>query len=211
VHAAEACTRRSGQAETVRDLGAGCCCVGWMPPTYRPHHIERSKSRRRTHAEPPFWTRSPPAGLFRVAAQNWAFSVPSAVGQHGVPGGDVGDQMEGAADGGEGDTGMRPGGVLVMQHRGRAADSAQRLLGEGPRLPLVCPGGGWRLLVDSARLGLPVAGGSARLFERGRAPATPMVGGAGRVPAGNRCLRLVFASEPVERLAGLRHRFAAAF
>jgi hypothetical protein len=38
-----------------------------------------------------------------------------------------------------------------------------------------------------------------------------MADGSGRVPAENRYLRLVFASEPVERLAGLRDRFAAAF
>lgn len=40
-----------------------------------------------------------------------------------MPGGDAGDQLEGAADGGEGGAGIRPGGVLVIQHRDPAADA----------------------------------------------------------------------------------------
>jgi hypothetical protein len=69
-------------------------------------------------------------------------------------------------------------------------------------------------------VGSPVAGltfgsvqepsGSVRRATT-RWTATPMTGGSRPVPAGNRCLRLVFANEPVARLAGLRYRFAAAF
>ena len=73
--------------------------------------------------------------------------------------------------------------------------------------PLVRPGGGWSLLVDTAPLGLSPAQASERLFELGRVAATPMDGWG---PSGGSYLRLVFANEPVERLADLRSRFDAA-
>ena len=44
-----------------------------------------------------------------------------------VPGGDVGDQLEGAADGREGGAGIHLGRVLVIQHRDLAAMPPQRL------------------------------------------------------------------------------------
>jgi aspartate/methionine/tyrosine aminotransferase len=74
--------------------------------------------------------------------------------------------------------------------------------------PLVRPDGGWSVLVDTAAMGLPPAEASRRLFERAQVAATPMDGWG---PSGERYLRLVFANEPVERLAELRERFAAAF
>jgi aspartate/methionine/tyrosine aminotransferase len=87
-------------------------------------------------------------------------------------------------------------------------DRAEAIVEQLRDYRLVPPNGGWPLLADTARLGLTPAEGSARLSERGRVAATPMAGGG---PAGQRYLRLMFASEPVERLAGLRRQFAAAF
>jgi aspartate/methionine/tyrosine aminotransferase len=74
--------------------------------------------------------------------------------------------------------------------------------------PCVPPAGGWSLLVDTAAMGLPPEDASRRLFERGRVAATPMTGWG---PRGQNYLRLVFANEPVERLADLGARFHAAF
>lgn len=74
--------------------------------------------------------------------------------------------------------------------------------------PVVRPDGGWSLLVDTTQLGLAPAEASERLFERGRVAATAMDHWG---PSGARYLRLVFANEPVERLADLRDRFAATF
>jgi aspartate/methionine/tyrosine aminotransferase len=68
--------------------------------------------------------------------------------------------------------------------------------------------GGWSLLVDVSPRGLTAREAAARLLERGRVAATPM-DGWGEVN-GAQHVRVVFANEPVERLAGLGERFAAA-
>jgi aspartate/methionine/tyrosine aminotransferase len=68
--------------------------------------------------------------------------------------------------------------------------------------------GGWSLLVDVSSRGLTAREAAARLLERGRVAATPM-DGWGEVN-GAQHVRIVFANEPVERLAGLGERFAAA-
>lgn len=73
--------------------------------------------------------------------------------------------------------------------------------------PCIRPYGGWSLLIDTMSLGVPPQEASQRLMERGRVAATPMNGWG---PSGERYLRLVYANEPVERLADLRARFAAA-
>ncbi|WP_216209650.1 pyridoxal phosphate-dependent aminotransferase [Amycolatopsis aidingensis] len=73
--------------------------------------------------------------------------------------------------------------------------------------PVIRPQGGWSLLVDAVPLGLAPAELSRLLFERGRVAATPMDHWG---PSGSRYLRLVYANEPVERLAGLGERFRAA-
>jgi aspartate/methionine/tyrosine aminotransferase len=73
--------------------------------------------------------------------------------------------------------------------------------------PCVRPHGGWSLLVDTGELGLTPDEASRRLFTRAQVAATPMDGWG---PSGSRYLRLVFANEPAERLAGLRARFDAA-
>jgi aspartate/methionine/tyrosine aminotransferase len=73
--------------------------------------------------------------------------------------------------------------------------------------PLIPPHGGWSLLIDCAELGLAPQVASARLFELGGIAATAMDGWG---PSGERYLRLVFANEPVDRLAGIRERFDAA-
>jgi hypothetical protein len=76
--------------------------------------------------------------------------------------------------------------AVVGQLRGHPLVGIARLAGTGPMLPPGCP-------------------------SAARPPPPRWPAGSGRVPAGNGYLRLVFASEPVERLAGLRDRFAAAF
>ena len=68
--------------------------------------------------------------------------------------------------------------------------------------------GGWSVLVDARPLGLTPHQLSHLLFPQG-----PGRGHADRPagdPAGQHYLRLVFANEPVGRLAGLRERFRAA-
>ncbi|HEX3490882.1 MAG TPA: pyridoxal phosphate-dependent aminotransferase [Streptosporangiaceae bacterium] len=81
------------------------------------------------------------------------------------------------------------------------------VLAELAGYPVVAPDGGWSLLIDTRPLGLSPAELSARLFDRGRVAATPMDGWG---PSGPHYLRLVFANEPPERLAGLGERFRAA-
>ncbi|HEX6336822.1 MAG TPA: pyridoxal phosphate-dependent aminotransferase [Jiangellaceae bacterium] len=73
--------------------------------------------------------------------------------------------------------------------------------------PCVPPHGGWSLLVDTTRLGLTPAEASARLFDRAKVATTPMNGWG---PSGDSYLRIVFANEPVERLADLGARFRTA-
>jgi aspartate/methionine/tyrosine aminotransferase len=68
--------------------------------------------------------------------------------------------------------------------------------------------GGWSLLVDVSPRGLTAREAARRLLERGRVAATPMDGWG---PAnGPQHVRVVFANEPTERLAGLGARFAGA-
>jgi aspartate/methionine/tyrosine aminotransferase len=73
--------------------------------------------------------------------------------------------------------------------------------------PAVRPDGGWSLLVDTGPLGLTPGQASRRLFDLGQVAATPMDGWG---PSGARYLRIVFANEPVERLADLGPRFRRA-
>jgi aspartate/methionine/tyrosine aminotransferase len=73
--------------------------------------------------------------------------------------------------------------------------------------PAVRPTGGWSLLVDTGPLGLTPGQASRRLFDLGQVAATPMDGWG---PSGGRYLRIVFANEPVERLADLGSRFRRA-
>ena len=68
--------------------------------------------------------------------------------------------------------------------------------------------GGWSLLVDVSSRGVSAREAAQRLLERGRVAATAMDGWG---PAnGPQHVRIVFANEPLERLAGLGERFAAA-
>ena len=83
----------------------------------------------------------------------------------------------------------------------------QVVLNELSDYPVTRPQGGWSLLVDTGPLGLTPHQLAHRLFDKGRVAATPMTGWG---PSGDHYLRLVFANEPVGRLAGLRERFQAA-
>jgi aspartate/methionine/tyrosine aminotransferase len=74
-------------------------------------------------------------------------------------------------------------------------------------LPVARPAGAWSLLLDVAALGLDAEDVSRRLLEQ-KVAATPMVGWGGRVAA--RHVRFVFSNEPVDRLALLGPRVAAA-
>jgi aspartate/methionine/tyrosine aminotransferase len=73
--------------------------------------------------------------------------------------------------------------------------------------PIQPAGGGWSLLLDATAMGLTARELSGRLLGAGVA-ATPMDAWGGPRAAGQ--LRLVFSNEPVERLATLGDRFAAA-
>ncbi|MGH8879220.1 MAG: aspartate aminotransferase, partial [Stackebrandtia sp.] len=73
--------------------------------------------------------------------------------------------------------------------------------------PVIRPHGGWSLLVDAKPIGLTGAGLSRLLFDKAKIAATAMDGWG---PDAGRYLRLVFANEPVERLATLRDRWRTA-
>lgn len=73
--------------------------------------------------------------------------------------------------------------------------------------PAVRADGGWSLLVDTAAMGIDPADASSRLLAE-RVAATPMKGWGGDVAA--RHLRIVFSTEPLERLALLGERMRAA-
>ena len=73
--------------------------------------------------------------------------------------------------------------------------------------PVIRPDGGWSLLLDARPLGLTPAGLSQLLFDHAKIATTAMDGWG---PSGKHYLRIVFANEPVERLAGLHDRFRQA-
>jgi len=108
--------------------------------------------------------------------------------------------------------------AAALSHPDAAADVAaacavwrercEVVLAQLAAYPCVRPRGGWSLLVDTEAMGLPPAEASRRLFGRSQVAATAMNGWG---PSGGRYLRLVFANEPVSRLAELRARFDAAF
>ena len=87
------------------------------------------------------------------------------------------------------------------------AERHAAILAELAGYPVVPAHGGWSLLVDMRPLGLTPTEASGRLLEHGKVAATPMDGWG---PSGEHYLRLVFANEPIGRLAGLRGRFDAA-
>jgi aspartate/methionine/tyrosine aminotransferase len=70
--------------------------------------------------------------------------------------------------------------------------------------PVIRPHGGWSLLLDTRPLGLPPSDLSQLLFDRAKVATTPMDGWG---PTGHHYLRIVFANEPVDRLATLATRF----
>jgi aspartate/methionine/tyrosine aminotransferase len=75
-------------------------------------------------------------------------------------------------------------------------------------LPVVLPGGGWSLLIDAVAMGTDAATASRALLAHGAVAATPMTGWGAEVAA--RYVRFVFSAEPVDRLATLPERLAAA-
>lgn len=77
-----------------------------------------------------------------------------------------------------------------------------------PAFEVIPARGGWSLLIDCAPLGLSGAEASKRLLAQGVA-ATSMENWG--LPETARYLRLVYANEPVERLADVGARFARAF
>ncbi|KAA2252691.1 pyridoxal phosphate-dependent aminotransferase [Solihabitans fulvus] len=86
----------------------------------------------------------------------------------------------------------------------RRCDTVLRQLAD---YPVIRPHGGWSLLLDARPLGRTPAQLSQLLFDRAKVAATGM---AGWGPSGEHYLRLVFANEPVERLADLGDRFRRA-
>ena len=82
------------------------------------------------------------------------------------------------------------------------------ILGELSDLPIAVPEGGWSLLIDAEALGLSAPDLSRRLLEHGRIAATPMTAwGASVAP---RCVRLVYAREPLHRLSDIGERVQSA-
>jgi aspartate/methionine/tyrosine aminotransferase len=75
-------------------------------------------------------------------------------------------------------------------------------------LPVVVPEGGWSLLVDAQAMGKDPGELSKLLLEHGRIAATPMTAWGEQVAP--RYVRLVYATEPLERLRGIGERVRAA-
>ena len=71
-------------------------------------------------------------------------------------------------------------------------------------VPAIPPHGGWSLLLDTGAIGLAGEAASRLLLAKGRIAATAMAHWGG--PETARYLRLVFANEPLERLAGIGRR-----
>jgi aspartate/methionine/tyrosine aminotransferase len=86
----------------------------------------------------------------------------------------------------------------------RRCDTVLRQLAD---YPVIRPHGGWALLIDTEPLGLTGSELSQLLFQRAKVAAVPMDGWG---PSGPRYLRIVFANEPVDRLADLADRFRRA-
>ncbi|MGX1162094.1 aspartate/methionine/tyrosine aminotransferase [Pseudarthrobacter sp. SLBN-100] len=82
------------------------------------------------------------------------------------------------------------------------------ILRELDGLPVVKPDGGWSLLVNATALGKKAPELSQRLLQHGRIAATPMTQWGQQVAPDY--VRLVFATEPIERLTGIGDRFGAA-
>jgi N-succinyldiaminopimelate aminotransferase len=71
-------------------------------------------------------------------------------------------------------------------------------------VPAIPPHGGWSVLLDAGALGLSGEDASRRLLRHGKIAATAMANWGG--PETARYLRLVFANEPTNRLAGIGGR-----
>ncbi len=99
------------------------------------------------------------------------------------------------------DDGVAAATAELQQRR----DAVLSALGDRPAM---VPEGGWSLLVDAAAMGTSPGELSAALLAHGKVAATPMTGWGDSVAP--RHLRIVFSREPVERLATLGERFAAA-
>ncbi|MGX1162114.1 aspartate/methionine/tyrosine aminotransferase [Pseudarthrobacter sp. SLBN-100] len=82
------------------------------------------------------------------------------------------------------------------------------ILRELEGLPVVKPDGGWSLLVNASALGLKAPELAQRLFQHARIAATPMTQWGQQVAPDY--VRLVFATERLERLSGIGDRFGAA-
>jgi aspartate/methionine/tyrosine aminotransferase len=82
------------------------------------------------------------------------------------------------------------------------------ILAAAPDLPWVRPAGGWSMLLDTAALGRDPAEVSAALLRDGAIAATPMTGWGADVAA--RHVRFVISAEPLDRLATIADRLAAA-
>lgn len=87
-------------------------------------------------------------------------------------------------------------------------DRRDLLVEELAGLPIVVPDGGWSMLVDARALGVTAPELSRSLLERGRIAATPMTAWGEQVAP--RYVRLVFATEPLDRLRGIGDRVRAA-
>jgi hypothetical protein len=72
----------------------------------------------------------------------------------------------------------------------------------------VVPDGGWSLLVDASALGMAATELSQRLLTHGRIAATPLTAWGQEVAP--QYVRLVYATEPADRLRGIGERVRAA-
>lgn len=75
-------------------------------------------------------------------------------------------------------------------------------------LPIVVPEGGWSMLLDAEALGMPAPELSRRLLASARIAVTPMTAWGQDVAP--RYVRLVYATEPLDRLRGIGARVRAA-
>ena len=142
------------------------------------------------------WAVGPAEVMRDVAlAATYNTTVASGFGQLGAAA-----ALRASRDGGDGD------GVTAAVTDWQARRDL--ILRELDGLPLVTPDGGWSLLVNAGALGLKAPELSQRLLQHGRIAATPMTQWGQQVAPDY--VRLVFATEPIERLTGIGDRFGAA-
>jgi len=74
--------------------------------------------------------------------------------------------------------------------------------------PVIKPSGGWSMLLDISKYGISAEEAAKNLLNKSKIAVTPMEGWGS---SAGHFIRIVFANEPIERLAGIRERIEKVF